>query len=36
MLLAGAVLLPLNIRLSPPELRWLLDDSGAAVLFRAP
>jgi len=35
-LLAGAVLLPLNIRLAAPELRFCLDDSGAAVLFRHP
>ena len=35
-LLAGAVLLPLNIRLSAPELRWILDDSRAAVLVRDP
>lgn len=30
---AGAILLPLNIRLSPPELRYILNDSGAKVLF---
>jgi fatty-acyl-CoA synthase len=35
-LLAGGVLLPLNIRLAPPELRAILDDSRAAVLFRHP
>ncbi len=35
-LLAGAVLLPLNIRLSAPELRGQLDDSRAAVLVRDP
>ncbi|MEN3272050.1 MAG: hypothetical protein V7636_811 [Actinomycetota bacterium] len=35
-LLAGAVLLPLNIRLAAPELRFCLDDSGATVLFRHP
>jgi len=35
-LLAGGVLLPLNIRLAPAELRAILDDSGAAVLFRHP
>jgi fatty-acyl-CoA synthase len=35
-LLSGAVLLPLNVRLSSPELRFILDDSGAAVLFRHP
>jgi fatty-acyl-CoA synthase len=35
-LLAGAVLLPLNIRLAPAETRFVLDDSGAVVLFRHP
>ena len=35
-LLAGAVLLPLNIRLAPAELRTILDKSGAVVLFRHP
>jgi fatty-acyl-CoA synthase len=35
-LLAGGVLLPLNVRLAPPELRAILDDAGAAVLFRHP
>lgn len=35
-LLAGGVLLPLNIRLAPAELRAILDDSGARVLFRHP
>src|SRR4051794_8698470 len=35
-LLAGAVLLPLNIRLAPAELRFALDDSGAALLIRHP
>lgn len=30
---AGAVLLPLNIRLSPDELAYILNDSGAKVLF---
>ncbi|MGY6502416.1 MAG: long-chain-fatty-acid--CoA ligase [Acidimicrobiales bacterium] len=35
-LLAGGVLLPLNIRMSAAELRFCLDDSGAAVLFRHP
>ena len=30
---AGAVLLPLNIRLAPPELAFILNDSGATVLF---
>lgn len=34
--LAGAVLLPLNIRLAPAELRFVLDDSSAVVLFRHP
>ncbi|MFZ6002502.1 MAG: long-chain-fatty-acid--CoA ligase [Actinomycetota bacterium] len=35
-LLAGGVLLPLNIRLAPAELRLQLDDSRAAALFRHP
>ena len=35
-LLAGGVLLPLNIRMSAPELRFCLDDSGATILFRHP
>jgi fatty-acyl-CoA synthase len=35
-LLAGGVLLPLNIRLAPAELRGILDASGARVLFRHP
>ena len=35
-LLAGAVLLPLNIRLSGAELRSILEQSGAVVLFRHP
>jgi fatty-acyl-CoA synthase len=30
---AGAVLLPLNIRLAPGELAFILNDSGAKVLF---
>src|SRR5258708_39927804 len=30
---AGAVLLPLNIRLAPQELAYILDDSEANVLF---
>lgn len=30
---AGAVLLPLNIRLAPPELAYILNDAGAKVLF---
>ena len=34
--LAGAVLLPLNIRLAPAELRAVLADAGASVLFRHP
>jgi fatty-acyl-CoA synthase len=35
-LLAGGVLLPLNIRLAPAENRFVLEDSGARVLFRHP
>jgi fatty-acyl-CoA synthase len=35
-LLAGGVLVPLNIRLAPPELRAILDDSAAVALFRHP
>ena len=35
-LLAGGVLLPLNIRLAPAELRAILEASGATVLFRHP
>lgn len=35
-LLAGGVLLPLNIRLAPAESRFVLDDAGATVLFRHP
>ena len=35
-LLAGGVLLPLNIRLAPAELRAILDAGGAVVLFRHP
>ena len=35
-LLAGGVLLPLNIRLAAAELRAILADSGATVLFRHP
>jgi fatty-acyl-CoA synthase len=35
-LLAGGVLLPLNIRLAAAELRAILDASGARVLFRHP
>src|SRR5438270_8853185 len=30
---AGAVLLPLNIRLTPNELAYILNDSGATVLI---
>jgi len=30
---AGAVLLPLNIRLAPQELAYILNDSGATLLF---
>jgi len=30
---AGAVLLPLNIRLAPSELGYILNDAGAAILF---
>src|SRR5271155_556333 len=30
---AGAVLLPLNIRLAPHELAFILNDAGAKVLF---
>src|SRR6202522_2062836 len=30
---AGAVLLPLNIRLSPDELAYILNDAGATILF---
>ncbi|HKF20519.1 MAG TPA: long-chain-fatty-acid--CoA ligase [Candidatus Angelobacter sp.] len=32
-LAAGAVLLPLNIRLAPPELAYILNDSEARALF---
>jgi fatty-acyl-CoA synthase len=35
-LLAGGILLPLNVRLAGAELREILDDSGAVVLFRHP
>ncbi len=34
-LLAGGVLLPLNVRLAPAEQRAVLADSGATVLLRA-
>ena len=30
---AGAILLPLNIRLAPAELSFVLNDAGATVLF---
>jgi len=30
---AGAVLLPLNIRLAPGELSYILNDAGATILF---
>src|SRR6202047_3933243 len=30
---AGAVLLPLNIRLAPEELAYILNDSGASIIF---
>ena len=30
---AGAILLPLNIRLAPQELAYILNDAGACVLF---
>src|SRR5437763_15577907 len=30
---AGAVLLPMNIRLNPQELAYILNDSGAKLLF---
>jgi fatty-acyl-CoA synthase len=33
---AGAVLLPLNIRLAPAELAYILNDSGAKFLFFDP
>ncbi|SDB69656.1 class I adenylate-forming enzyme family protein [Belnapia rosea] len=32
----GAVLLPLNWRLAPPELRTIIEDSGAALLLALP
>ncbi|QGG96335.1 long-chain-fatty-acid--CoA ligase [Actinomarinicola tropica] len=35
-LLAGGVLLPLNIRLAAAESRFVLDDASAVVLFRHP
>ncbi len=33
---AGGILLPLNIRLAPPELEFILNDSGARFLFLDP
>ena len=30
---AGGMTVPLNTRLAPPEIAYMLDDSGAAVLF---
>src|SRR5689334_24010413 len=30
---AGCVLLPLNVRLAPQELAYILNDSGASMLF---
>jgi fatty-acyl-CoA synthase len=35
-LLAGGILLPLNIRLAPAESRFVIDDAGATLLFRHP
>jgi len=35
-LLAKGVLLPVNIRLAPPEIAFILKDSGARVLFLDP
>ena len=32
----GAVFLPLNTRLAPPETAWILADSGAKLLIAAP
>src|SRR5260370_32090878 len=32
-LAGGAVLLPLNIRLTPNELAYILNDAGATILF---
>ncbi|HEY8488267.1 MAG TPA: long-chain fatty acid--CoA ligase [Thermaerobacter sp.] len=32
----GAVAVPINVRLAPPEVRFILDDSGATVLFYDP
>ena len=30
---AGGMTVPLNTRLAPPEIAYMLDDSGAAMLF---
>jgi fatty-acyl-CoA synthase len=35
-LLAGAILLPLNVRLARPELCFVLDDARASILIRHP
>ncbi|MEV7096597.1 long-chain fatty acid--CoA ligase [Amycolatopsis sp. NPDC051045] len=32
----GAIFVPLNYRLSPAEIRYMLDDSGASVLVHSP
>lgn len=34
--LLGAIAVPLNFRLSPAEIRYMLDDSGAVVLVHSP
>jgi len=34
--LAGAIVVPLNTRLTPPELAYILRDSGTSVLVHAP
>jgi len=34
-LLAGAVAVPINTRFAAPEVQYVLDDSGAAYVFRA-
>jgi len=34
--LAGAIFVPLNTRLAPPELAYILRDSGTSVLVHAP
>jgi long-chain acyl-CoA synthetase len=31
--LAGGAVVPINIRLAPPEIQYILEDSGAEVLF---